>query len=545
MYRLLLLPLLLLLTACTEQSPTRVLELSRGEITDEFHQSQIGNIQFFNDWIGYDDFSPEDFLTTINLSEDHEFNARMFLDRTITSYLHDLAPDMTVEELCEAGSFQFTFLVDEEETYVYNLQTGAGSCDYKNEATVLGIPWFGAEEQDHWGRFLWVKFMKLGGGEAALNEGVHDLKLEIRPYIERDGLKTGPVIASGSIRTVASLPDVSPEQAMVQPIALTDRFPVSLKPVNGDKLEAMNRKIARGQFADITSIIALKNGELILEEYFNEADRTTLHDSRSVGKSFAGAITGIALKDGHLKHIDQPVSDFYNLNEFDKPSALKAGTTLRQLLTMTSGFDGNDSAPDSPGQEDRMYPTKDWVKFTLDLPARTDTTWSYSSAATVLLGDILHRSVPEGLEKYAAKKLFTPLGITDQVWQRTPTGVGSTAGSLRMSSLSLAAFGQLYLDGGRDILPAKWTETSLQPLVERTDDKQGHYGYLFWHDTVEVNGKTYSYAHASGNGGNKVIILKKLGLVVVITATAYNKPFAHWQVEKILAEHILPAVLVI
>jgi len=519
------------------------LELSRGEIINDFHQSQVGNIRFFNDWIGYDDFGQEDFLTTINLSEDTEFNARMFLDQTITSRLHDLAPELTVEELCDAGSFQFTFLVDGQETYVYNLQTGAGSCDYKNEATVFGIPWFGAKEVDHWGRFLWQKFMKLGGGEAALNEGIHNLKIEVRPYLEIDELKTGPIIATGAIRTIASLPDVEPAQVIAQSIAPTERFPLSASPLNGAEVEAMNRKIAQEQFIDITSAIVLKDGKLVLEEYFNGADRNTLHDTRSVGKSFAGALTGIAINDGHLKDTNQSISDFYNLSEFDNPSPVKASTTLEQLLTMSSGFDANDNISDSPGQEEKMYPTRDWVKFTLNLPARTDTTWSYSSAGTILLGDIVHRAVPEGLEKYAAEKLFTPLGITDQEWSYTPTKVGNTAGSLRMSALSLAAFGQLYLDGGKGILPSSWTETSLLPLVARNDEKQGYYGYLFWQDTVEIDGKTYTYAHASGNGGNKIIMLKELDLVVVITATAYNQPFAHWQAEKMLKEHLLPAVL--
>ncbi|TXF91688.1 serine hydrolase [Neolewinella aurantiaca] len=541
MYRFLLFPLLLL-TACTEQSPSLPLELSRGEIIDDFHQGQIGQIRFFNDWVNYEDFGPEDFITTLHLNEATEFNARMFLDKTITSYLHDLAPEMTVEELCAAGSFQFTFLVDGQETYVYNLQTGAGSCDYKNEATVFGIPWFGEKEQDHWGRFLWVKFMKLGGGEAALSQGVHNLTIEVRPYLQAEDLKTGPLIARGSIRVVAQLPEVSPTDVAVHPIAATDRFPVAAEPLRGEPVKTMNAKIARGQFSNITSVVVLKNGEILLEEYFNGADRGTLHDTRSVGKSFAGAVTGLALKDGHLKDVNQPISDFYDLSKFANPSPLKSGTTIHQLLTMTSGLDSNDSRPDSPGQEEKMYVTDDWAKFVLDLPARKDSGWSYCSAGTVLLGDILQQTLPGGLEAYAEKELFTPLGITDQKWQYTPTGVGNTAGSLKMSALSLAAFGQLYLDGGKGIFPADWATISLQPQVARNDEKGGHYGYLFWHDAIESEGTTYTYAHASGNGGNKIVMIEELNVVIIITATAYNKPYAHWQAGQILSEHLLPAL---
>ncbi len=530
-----------LFTACGTPEPTLI--LSQGTIDNDFHRAQIGKLHFMTDWITNDNFGADDFISTVDLSQTTEFNARMYLDKTLTAHLADLAPELSVRELCDAGSFQFNFIVDGESLYKYNLQTGAGSCDYKNETTIYGVPWRGAKELDHWGRFLWVKFMKLGGGEAALAEGIHELKIEVRPYVDLGAVRAGPIIALGNILISESRRKVAPKTVAVQPISPTPRFTsASSKPVP-KLIEAMNRKIARGQYEDVTSVVVLKGGELLLEEYFNGADRTTLHDTRSVGKSFAGTVAGIALQEGHLQSVDQPLSDFYQLKDFAKPDPAKANTTLRQLLTMTAGFAGNDSDSESPGWEENMYPTKDWVRFALDLPARADTSWSYFTAGVVLLGDILHRSVPGGLETYAAEKLFTPLGISDQRWQRTPTGVGNTAGGLAMSALSLATYGQLYLDGGRDIIPAEWVQTSLSPLVARKDNKDGHYGYLFWHDEVEVGGKTYTTAYASGNGGNKVMVVPELELVIVITATAYGKPYAHRQAEEMVANYLVPAVL--
>jgi CubicO group peptidase (beta-lactamase class C family) len=535
------LPLLLLCFACGEPAPE--LTLNEGEIYDENHRANIGKIAFMTDWISYDDFDEADHLTKVDLNTTTEFNGRMYLDKTITSHLHDLAPTLSVRELCAAGSFQFTFLVDEEPIYVYNLQTGAGSCDYKNEETVFGIPLRGAEEQDHWGRFLWMKFMKLGGGEAALSDGNHLLEVVVRPYLDIGGIITGPVIAKGNVYVNSTEREVDPKAVLVQTIAPTDRFDLAADALGPDRIEAMNRKIVSGQFEDITSVVVLKNGTLLLEEYFNGTDRTSIHDTRSVGKSFAGTLLGQAIKDGHIKSIDQPLSDFYDFGEFEHPSPYKATTTLRQLLTMTAGFAGNDSDPDSPGQEEKMYPTKDWVRFTLNLPAREKADWQYFSAGVVVLGDIVHRAVPGGLEAYAKEQLFTPLGITDQQWQHTPTGVGNTAGSLQMSSLSLATYGQLYLDGGRDLLPIDWAAESLSPLVAREDDKGGHYGYLFWHDVLTVNGQAHKAISAIGNGGNRVMVVPELEVVIVITATAYGKPYAHQQTEEMVEAYLLEAVL--
>jgi len=69
------------------------------------------------------------------------------------------------------------------------------------------------------------------------------------------------------------------------------------------------------------------------------------------------------------------------------------------------------------------------------------------------------------------------------------------------------------------------------------------YGYLFWNRDYTINGENYQAAYCSGNGGNKIYIFKELPIVVVITATAYNQPYGHFQVEQMMEKYILPAVV--
>ncbi|MEM9928401.1 MAG: serine hydrolase [Bacteroidota bacterium] len=518
--------------SCGQPDPP--LTLSNGSIDDPLHERQIGQLAFMSDWVEYAAFTEEKHLKTINFSNVRELNCRMYLDKTLTAHLHDLAPSMTVEELCAAGNFQFTFLVDDQPLYVSNLPTGAGSCWYKNEQTVYGIPLRGKEEMDHWGRFLWTRFWKLGGGEAALEQGAHQLTIEVRPYLDGETFKTGPVIASGSLQTEAGAVNLPPAAVAVQPIAPTSTFPISQAVFAQQPIEAINRRIAKGSYEEVTSLVVLKNGELLIEEYFNGASRTTLHDTRSVGKSFAGTLLGMAIADGYLHAVGQPLADFYDLSNYQHPSSVKAGITLEDLLTMSSTLDGNDADQNSPGHEEKMYPTTDWVRFTLNLPTRAEQSWQYCTAGVVLLGDILHQRVPGSLEAYAAERLFTPLGITDQQWQHTPTGIGNTAGSLAMSSLSYAAYGQLYLEDPQGLLPQGWASKSLSPLVARRADAPGHYGYLFWHDVFSVGDREIAVSYASGNGGNRITIIPELNAVIVLTATAYGKPSGHHQADQIV-----------
>jgi CubicO group peptidase (beta-lactamase class C family) len=218
---------------------------------------------------------------------------------------------------------------------------------------------------------------------------------------------------------------------------------------------------------------------------------------------------------------------------------------------MSSGLEGSDMNPDSPGNEEKMYVTSDWVEFALNLPMdkskENEKDWEYFTAGVVVLGDILNSVVPNGLESYAHRKLFEPLGIKNYKWQYTPTGVPNTAGGFQMSSLDNAKYGQLYLNNGTfqntRILTKDWTEKSLYKHVQIPDVSDQHYGYLFWNQTFVTNHKTYESFLASGNGGNKIVIFKDLNSVVVITAQAYNQPYMHQQAHEMITEYILPALV--
>lgn len=288
-----------------------------------------------------------------------------------------------------------------------------------------------------------------------------------------------------------------------------------------------------------------------MEEYFNGAKRETLHNTRSVGKSFISTALGIAINDGHIKDENVLLRNFYELSTFQNFSENKKEVSLKNFLTMSSAFEGNDSDMDSPGNEENMYPTDNWVKFTLDLPIdsnkKNGNQWAYFTAGCVVLGDIVHQSVPNGLEKYAHKKLFAPLGIENYQWQYTPQKVANTAGGLQLRSVDYAKYGQLYQNNGKwndtQLIPKSWVEKSFTHHQEIPDSSEEYYGYLFWNKKYQIGDQKYEVNYASGNGGNKIFVFKDIPVIVVITATAYGRPYAHPQVDQMMEEYILPAIL--
>jgi CubicO group peptidase (beta-lactamase class C family) len=518
-------------------------------ISGPMHRAHIGEIAFLAKPIPVDQMKGSDFLKAFDLVEGSDLNIRVFMANSLTNYLHRLAPGLGAAELDKIGNYQFSFFVDGAAVYAENLNPGAGGLEAKNSRTVFRVPLISTTDEDSWGRFLWMRFM-IRGGEDALSEGKHTLKIEVRPYIKNPELKIGELIAAGGIDLSVIKPTADEAAIVPQAIRPGGGWTVSGDRYDLMKIRELNRKIAQRDFKDITSVVVIKDGKLLIEEYFNGADRTTLHNTRSVGKTFTSALMGAAIRDGHIKSLDQTLGDFYDLKSFANFSPKKSAVTLKNLMTMSSAFLGSDNDVASPGNEENMYPASNWVKFALDLPMddgkENGEQWDYFTAGVVLLGDILDRSVPGGLERYADRVLFKPLGITRYQWQYTPQKVVNTAGGLAMSSLDYAKFGQLYQNRGRwngvAVLPEEWIVESFRKYQAIPYIADGHYGLLFWNMTYRVEGRPHETFFCTGNGGSKIFVFLDQPLVVVITATAYGKPYMHTQVDKMMERYILPAV---
>ncbi|ROI00591.1 serine hydrolase domain-containing protein [Chryseobacterium daecheongense] len=522
--------------------------LTPEEIENPVQKNHLRKIVFLNKAIPLENLKESDLLETMTFREDSDFDIRIFLDNSLVNYLHQLDTTLTIDELLKKGNYQFNFYVDGKLMYTENVNSGAGNAESKKFKTSFRIPFISIANEDSWGKYLWMRFYLANGGIDALETGSHILKIEIRPYLKTAVLKLGNVIAEGEIRLIIPQKNISKQQIAIQKIKPNSGWKVSKDKFDQEKIRLLNKKIAENRFRDITGIVVIKNSKLILEEYFNHSGRDTLQDTRSVGKSLSSALMGIAIKEGYLNNENQILKEFYNLEQFRNYSFKKDSVTIKSLLTMSSGFDGNDNDNDSPGNEENMYPTDNWVKFALDLPMTQDKigkNWNYFTAGVVVTGGILDQSVPEGLEKYADKKLFHPLGITHYKWQYTPQQKPSLAGGLRMRALDFAKFGQLYKNNGIwndvNILDKGWIKKTFTNYFADKKDFDG-YGYLFWRKVYTVENKTFETYQSSGNGGNKIIVFTQIPLVIVITAKAYNKPYAHSQVDTIVQEYLLPAI---
>lgn len=496
------------------------------------------------------DFREPDMLRQATLTPNTNLFITVFLEKPLTRYLQKLAPTLNADSLSRVGNYQFSFMVDNKVVYTTELMPGAPRPIQQQTDTAWSKPLIDNQHEGAWwSQSAWNRFM-YNGGDSALTDGKHLLKIILRPYVKTPTLLVGNIIAEGQLElTVKRKPDIDPKHIQLSAVKPYNGLPVSDEFFDHNKVKMLKGYIAGNTFRHVTSIVALKNGKILFEEYFNGSTRDSLHDVRSVGKSFASTLLGMAIGDGHLHAVQQTLGEFYGLTGYQNYSPAKERVSLRELLTMSSRFNGDDDDMDSPGNEENMYPTDNWVKFALNLPMDTikyHGQWHYFTTGVMLLGSILDKVIPGGLEKYADEKLFKPLGITHYQWVYTPQHVPSTAGGIRMKSLDFAKYGQLYANAGRwnnkQVVPTEWVNETFSHQLPVTGRKDEYYGYLFWNKTFYSNGKTYEAYYCSGNGGNKIFIFKNQPLVVVITATAYGQFYAHTQAEQMIEKFILPAV---
>jgi CubicO group peptidase (beta-lactamase class C family) len=317
--------------------------------------------------------------------------------------------------------------------------------------------------------------------------------------------------------------------------------------INADLLYAALDSIRSGNYPGTDSVVVVRNGKLVAEAYYNGYGRDTLHDIRSASKSITSALAGIAIDQGVISTEDS-LSQLIKLDNYQNPDPRKEAIKLINLLNMNSGLACDDWDLNSPGQEEKIYRSSDWVKFILDLPMLADPgarQSRYCTGGVILLGNIISVRSGTNLDDFANTYLFGPLGINDMRWRRAPDGQATGGGGLWLRPRDAAKFGQLYLNQGlwqgKRIITSQWIEESKQSMTSIGASKVDGYGLLWWKRNFLLRASTQTAFFAAGNGGNYIFILPEEELVVVFTASNYNSTLTD-QPFDIFVQRILPAL---
>jgi len=272
-----------------------------------------------------------------------------------------------------------------------------------------------------------------------------------------------------------------------------------------------------GQMPRLHSLLVSQNGELIIEKYFNGHTARRTANVKSVSKSIMSALVGIAIDQGHVTGLDQPISAFAGELLPTNSGTPKDDITVGNLLSMQAGLETT-----SFYNYGAWVLSDDWIDFALKQPLQTPpgTRLQYSTGNTHLLSAILTEATGKSTLDFAREVLGQPLGFQLAAWPQDPRGIYFGGNNMELTPRQMLAFGELYLnDGranGRQVISANWIQTSLQPLAESAREEGRFYGYGWWMRDMAGLQTTFAW----GYGGQFILLVPDLSLVVVTTSSS-------------------------
>jgi CubicO group peptidase (beta-lactamase class C family) len=289
----------------------------------------------------------------------------------------------------------------------------------------------------------------------------------------------------------------------------------------------------------LRGILVSQRGEIVLERYTDGAGADRATNVKSASKSVLAVLVGIAIQEGHIRGVDQPISDFFP-DYFARQGVdpRKRTITIGHLLSMQSGLEST-----SFNEYGAWVSSRDWVRAALDQPmvAEPGGRMLYSTGSTHLLSAILTRATGRSTWAYANEKLADPMGFRIRPWQRDPQGIFFGGNDMYLTPRQMLRFGQMYLDGGvyqgKQVVPAEWVRESVRQRT--TSPYNGHgYGLGWW--SKDSAGRRVFFAW--GYGGQYVFVVPELELVAVfISESEGPRAPGHLPgIHRILDEYLVP-----
>ncbi|MGB3716289.1 MAG: serine hydrolase [Candidatus Promineifilaceae bacterium] len=308
------------------------------------------------------------------------------------------------------------------------------------------------------------------------------------------------------------------------------------------------------ELESIYGLLVIKDCKLIAEGYFNGGSVEKKTNLKSATKSFTSALVGIALEQGCLSSVDQKMMDFFPefADQIDDPR--KEQITIRDLLQMRAGYPWEETTP--PYMDILFFSDNwHWLPHIVDFPLTSDpgTEFGYSNLTSHLLGVIVARACETDLKSYGQEHLFSPIDAEVVDWTADADNYNFGSFEIYVTARDMAKFGLLYLnDGeyeGNQVLSVDWVGDSLQRYSEGMNfsgwipgitSRYGFfrdlgYGYQWW--SARSGDRYFNYA--SGHGGNYIVLLDDLDMIIVTTADPlYHVPLGgeSWQYESVIID---------
>ena len=279
-------------------------------------------------------------------------------------------------------------------------------------------------------------------------------------------------------------------------------------------------------------LMILKDGEVLYENYWNKNKENSRHIIWSVSKSFLSALVGIALDEGLINDINDPIIKY--LKDFEGTGY--EGVSIKNLLQMSSGIAFNEDYGDPDSDINRYARVtatgtsqREFAK-TLKNSREPGTYNHYISLDSQMLGMLVAEVTNMTVKEYLYEKIWSQIGMQDDAFYLTDKQeVEMSLGGLNVTLRDMAKFGQLYLNkgnwNGKQVVPAEWVSNSTVPLGKHVQPNAGDqftsdawgYGYQWW-----IPGPGVSDYTAHGIYNQFIYVNPESGVVIAKTSSNFN-----------------------
>lgn len=231
------------------------------------------------------------------------------------------------------------------------------------------------------------------------------------------------------------------------------------------------------------AVIVIRNDSILFEEYYDDNTAESIHTSFSMAKSYVSALIGIAIEEGKIESVDDPISKY--LTEFENEDFDKI--KIRHLLDMQSGLKFSEGYYNPFGDVAKYYYGRNLKKYLSKLKLETEpgTEFRYKSVDTQLLSAVLENATATKLSDYLEEKIWSQIGTEANASWSIDSKKNQTAKAfccLNAIARDYARFGRLYLNygewNGNQIVPSGWIDESLK-FKEKKNNLR--YSYQWWH----------------------------------------------------------------
>ncbi|PCI63173.1 MAG: hydrolase [Kordiimonadales bacterium] len=315
------------------------------------------------------------------------------------------------------------------------------------------------------------------------------------------------------------------------------------------------QEIAENKHGNFDSLLIAHKGKLIFESYYKRGRINLPHYQASATKTYTSLAIGRAIQMGYLTlaDLDKPLVSF--LKDLD-PTKFVAGVekiTLRHALTMTTGLrissDKRTEWRENPGPLKGQGQVQVLLEHSAPITAESHS-FKYGTGPGLMM-QVLNAVVPGTAKDFIKNELLDKMGITNYRWRTSPSGLPEAGWRVTMTSRAMVKWGTLVINNGKwdgeQLIPAAYIAKATSKIVQsRTDENFADipnvtgtaYGYFFWQADLSAGDKSYLSQAARGGGGQYIIVIEELDLVVVVTANARDD-----NTSSLTATRILPAFI--